>query len=349
MKFFFCFVAIFLLAQPAASSIIDKIDKGVNARTDILAIYKDGVLLKAEYRRGYTGTQKHKMWSMSKSVTSLLLARAVKEGRLSLQDSICDHIPLNELNSVEQCHMTIDDILFWQSGTSWSETYFGFDISNSNVMTGLYGEGGADFATYYKSLDYTPEAYKIGWNYSTGDSHFLSYLLKKVYSPLQYKTLPWDLLFDPIGLKDVTFETDHHGLFLGGSYIYMSQEDLNRVAQFILSEIKKPKLLPQAWFDHVLNARQNAQFNLQMVEDEIAPAIPGGHFWLNRVSNSDIQERPWQAVPEDTFAAFGVFGQMMFMVPSENLVVIRLSSDIKGGFDRENMLKIVMNFVKGRS
>lgn len=329
----------------AQTSLIDKIDKNFNDRTDILAIYQHGELVYEEYRRGYQASQKHRIWSMSKSITSLMVARAVQDGRLDISESICKYVPANALPNSELCNLTIDDLLFWRSGTQWSEIYIGLNLENSSVLEGLYGEGIKDFSKYYFSLPYRSELHSNGWNYSTGDSHMLSYILKKVYSAEEYEALPWTLIFDPLGISDVTFERDWTGTYLGGSYLFMNHGDLNKVAQLLLTEYKQPALLPQNWLPSVLTAKTESKYSNKMAEDGVAPAIPGGHWWLNQASNPDIQEIPWPDVPADAFAAFGVFGQMMFVIPSQDLVIIRLAQDVRNGFDRRNLLKTVFAFL----
>ena len=327
-------------------TLVDKIDQTIKGdRTDVLAIYRNNKLVFEEYRNGYEKGQKHKLWSMSKSLVSLMLAKTVGQEKMKLSDSICDHIAVTELSSTNQCEITLEKILFWQSGVAWDETYLGLDASQSNVLNGLYGTGIQDFSKYYFGLDYSAQI-NNGWNYSTGDTHIMTYLLKKAYTPMEYAAMPWTLLFDPLGIENVTFERDKSGTYLGGSYIYMAHEDLNKVAQFVLSELKQPKELPADWMQNALKAKTDATFTLEMVEDAIAPAIPGGHWWLNKPSNPDIQAVPWENMPEDTFAAFGVFGQMMYIVPSEDLVIIRLAQDVDGGFNKKRMLKKVMEYLE---
>ncbi len=331
------------LAYP--QSLIDKIDLSSNDRTDVLAIYKQGKLVYEEFRNQYSRHQKHKLWSVSKSITGLLVARAIDKGLLNVDDSICDYVSVSHLSSVQQCEVTLEDILYWQSGTEWSEAYVGWNGSNSNVLSGLYGEGISDFASYYFSLPYS-NSIENNWNYSTGDSHILMHILRQVYSPLEYDFMPWRDLFDPLGISDATFERDHTGLYLGGAYIFLSHPSLYKIGQFVSDEIKRPQLLPAHWMDYALTPRPNSLFTEEMIEEEKAPAIPAAHWWVNRPSNPTNQTVPWPRAPSDTFAAFGVFGQMMFVIPSEDLIIIRLAQDIRGGFDKAHFLDVTLQYAR---
>lgn len=344
-KTFFFLCCLIVSQLTFAESLINKIDALPNDRTDILAIYKEDQLVYEEYRNGYKPNQKHKLWSMSKSMTSLLVARAVKEGRIDVNNSICEYVGTSEVSSLSQCEITVDRLLFWQSGMDWAENYIGFKGGQSSVLNGLYGSGINDFSKFYFNLPHIKDV-KFNWNYSTGDSHILSYILRKVYSPMEYEKLPWTKLFDPLRIKQATFERDHQGTYLGGAYVFLSQQDLFQVAQFILNELKSPQYLTSNWLPYVLKAKPNAYLDQKMIDDATAPAIPGGHWWLNRPSNPDNQIVPWPEAPADTFAAFGVFGQMMFIIPSKNMVIIRLAQDIKGGFDKKNLLKVAFKYVE---
>ncbi len=346
MRLGLIFLLGYLFVHPVyANSLIDQIDTSIKYRTDILAIYKKGDLIYEEFRQGYQRDQKHKLWSLSKSISSLLVARAVKESVLNVEDSICLYVNVSDLSSPAMCEITIDRLLFWQSGVEWAEMYVGLDGSQSSVLNGLYGEGIYDFQKYYFSQSYL-NSVQYNWNYSTGDSHILSYILQRAYPPMHYDNLPWDKLFDPLGIKDATYERDHTGVYLGGSYIYLSHPSLNKIAQFILDEIETPKDLPDNWFDYVLTAKAEVEFSDEVQENQPAAAIPGGQWWLNHPTNPDLQKVPWPKAPADVFAAFGVFGQVMFIVPSQELVVIRLAQDIIGGFDDENLLNVALKYAE---
>ncbi len=341
-----CMILITLASALAfPKSLIDEIDLSSNDRTDVLAIYKNDTLVYEEFRHQYTRHQKHKLWSVSKSITGLLVARAVEKGLLNIHSSICDYVSVSHLSSVQQCEVTLEDILHWQSGTEWSETYIGWNGSSSNVLSGLYGEGISDFASYYFSLSYS-DTVENNWNYSTGDSHILMHILRQVYSPMEYDSMPWRELFDPLGISDATFERDHTGLYLGGAYIFLSHPSLYKIGQMVSDELKQPHLLPVDWMQQALTPRPNALFTEEMIEDEKAPAIPAAHWWVNRPANPDNQTVPWPRAPTDTFAAFGVFGQMMFIIPSEDIVIIRLAQDIRGGFDKAHFLDVTLKYAR---
>jgi CubicO group peptidase (beta-lactamase class C family) len=66
-------------------------------------------------------------------------------------------------------------------------------------------------------------------------------------------------------------------------------------------------------------------------------AVPGGHWWLNRAADSAAQ--PWPDAPADTFAALGHWGQAMYVIPSEHLVIVRYGDDRDGSYRHNELLK----------
>jgi CubicO group peptidase (beta-lactamase class C family) len=68
--------------------------------------------------------------------------------------------------------------------------------------------------------------------------------------------------------------------------------------------------------------------------------LPGAHWWLNRPPAGQ-SARPWADAPADTFAALGHWGQALYVVPSEGLVVVRFADDRDGRFSHNQLLALV--------
>jgi CubicO group peptidase (beta-lactamase class C family) len=75
----------------------------------------------------------------------------------------------------------------------------------------------------------------------------------------------------------------------------------------------------------------------QASQDE---AVPGGHWWLNRSIAGSAT--PWPDAPADTFAALGHWGQAMYVIPGENLVIVRYGDDRDGSYRHNELLKLAL-------
>lgn len=335
----------FSAAASASDSLIDKVEFSGLYKTDALILYKEGNIIHEEYRYGYDGDKVHRLWSVSKSFTSLLIGIAIKERRLSLHDKICDLIgEQKSVNNKHFCSMTVDDLLHWQSGIDWRENYFSFQFKNSTVLRALYGSGIHNFGEFFLSLPFTHEPGKK-FTYSTGDSHFLSYLLKQVYPAEEYDNLPWSKLFTPLGINSATLERDQTGTYMFGSYLYMKIHDILKLAKFVLREYKSSQILPENWMKESTQVRENVSFNWWDERFGKAPGIPARHWWVNRPSTPN-QMIPWPDAPADTFVAFGVFGQIVAIIPSQDAIIIRMAHDAIGSYDRSYFMKVMMHALK---
>lgn len=122
-------------------------------------------------------------------------------------------------------------------------------------------------------------------------------------------------LFLPLGIHSATIETDDNGTFIGSSFMYASARDWARLGQFCLQggQWQGEQLLPEDWLSYSTTPTHNNPRNNY-----------GAHFWLNADPEDKQQERSWPSLPADTFSMNGYQGQRVVIVPSKDLVVVRL-------------------------
>ena len=56
----------------------------------------------------------------------------------------------------------------------------------------------------------------------------------------------------------------------------------------------------------------------------------------------DGAPRPWPDAPEDSYAALGHWGQALYVLPSERLVIVRYGDDRDGSYQHNELLKRVI-------
>ena len=66
-------------------------------------------------------------------------------------------------------------------------------------------------------------------------------------------------------------------------------------------------------------------------------AVPGGHWWLNQAVAGAA--KPWADAPADSFAALGHWGQALYVLPSEGLVIVRYADDRDKSYQHNELLK----------
>ncbi|WP_448723208.1 serine hydrolase domain-containing protein [Pseudomonas farris] len=298
-------------------------------RTDALLVIRDGQLVYERYAGPTTAQTPHLTWSISKSLMAAVLGVAYGEGLFKLQDPAVKFYPPLEKHPA----MTMADLLHWASGLDWQEDYE-YAPLKSSVVAMLYTRGHRDMAAFTADHD---EYAKPGqaFRYSSGDSNLLSAALKTIVGPARYPDYPWTALFEPLGIRTAVWEADATGTFVASSYAYLTARDLARVGLLMARDgrWRERQLLPKDWVDFSREPFAGYQAN----QDE---AVPGGHWWLNRAVDGATQ--PWPDAPADTFAALGHWGQAMYVIPSEKLVIVRYGDDRDGSYRHNALLKLAL-------
>ncbi|WP_460147683.1 serine hydrolase domain-containing protein [Pseudomonas sp. S2_A02] len=298
-------------------------------RTDALLVIRDGQLVYERYAGPTTAQTPHLTWSISKSLMAAVLGVAYGEGLFKLQDPAVKFYPPLEKHPA----MTMADLLHWASGLDWQEDYE-YAPLKSSVVAMLYTRGHRDMAAFTANHD---EYAKPGqaFRYSSGDSNLLSAALKAIVGPARYPDYPWTALFEPLGIRSAVWEADATGTFVASSYAYLTARDLARVGLLMARDgrWRERQLLAKDWVDFSREPFAGYQAN----QDE---AVPGGHWWLNRAVGDATQ--PWPDAPADTFAALGHWGQAMYVIPSEKLVIVRYGDDRDGSYRHNELLKLAL-------
>lgn len=294
-------------------------------RTDALLVIRDGEIVYERYAGVTTATTPHLTWSISKSILATVLGVAFGEGRFRLGDQAAKFI------APFQAHpeITLQDLLHWASGLDWQEDYE-YAPLNSSVVAMLYTRGRGDMASFtaeHRAIT-TPG---LAYRYSSGDSNVLAAALKTMIGPQAYADYPWIALFDPLGIQSAVWETDGSGTFVGSSYVYMTARDLARIGLLMArgGRWQGRRVLPDAWVKFVLTPFDGRDVRAHQ-------EVPGGHWWLNRTLAG--HPGPWPDAPPDTFAALGHWGQALYVIPSERLVVVRYADDRDAGYGHNLLL-----------
>jgi len=296
-------------------------------RTDALVVIRDGQLIYERYVGPSTANTPHLTWSISKSLMAAVLGVAYGEGRFKLQDPAQTFYPPLKNHPAT----TMADLLHWASGIDWQEDYE-YAPLKSSVVAMLYTRGHRDMPAF--TVDHQRYAAPgQAFRYSSGDSNLLSAALKTIVGPSRYADYPWTALFDPLGIRHAVWETDATGTFVASSYAYLTARDLARIGLLMARDGRwgDKQLLPKDWVE--FNRGPFVQYRAH--QDE---AVPGGHWWLNRAA--DGVARPWPDAPADTFAALGHWGQAMYVIPSEHLVIVRYGDDRDGRYRHNELLKL---------
>lgn len=309
-------------------------------RTEGLLVIQGGAVLYERYARGYTADSPHLIWSGTKTFTNALTAIAVRDGLLSLDDSICTHI---DVSNPDNCVVTVGDLLAFGSGFSWRETYENDPPTTSSVVSMLYGDGTADMAAFVSGAARSA-APGSQWQYSSGDTTLLAAVVGAALAPTYGRDFAWSSLFEPLGMDNVTWERDGAGTLIGSSYLYAPPRDLARFGQLWLQDgcWDGQRILPTGW----VSASTSVSAPIQRTALDRGPSgTQGWQVWLNQpVYALGDREPPWDA-PVDAYAAMGHWKQRIIVVPSHDLVIVRTGDDRDGTYTDSDLFRHVLPLV----
>ncbi|MBE0600721.1 MAG: serine hydrolase, partial [Firmicutes bacterium] len=165
-------------------------------------------------------TDPHRMFSVSKSMTSLAIGLLEAEGRLRLTDAICDYFPDKLPDAVPGPlrRQTIRDML---------------RMASCHRFTTYKQSGDPDWTRTFFTVPPTHEPGTV-FHYDTSASHTLAALAERLTGmPILSFLQAW--LFDGIGATDAKrWLQDPVGVSQGGTGLIMTLDDLTKTAQFCL-------------------------------------------------------------------------------------------------------------------
>ena len=280
----------------------------------VVIIYKDTLVMES-YADGFNKDTEILGWSMTKSITATLIAMKIDEGKFTLDS---DHL-FPEWDDKRK-HIKLRDLLNMQSGLGFGEEY----ASLSDATRMLYISDDVSHIPLSSSPKYKPGTH---WYYSSGTSNILSALLRN-YSTSQeaYLNMPYERLFNPLGMNSAVLESDESGHYIGSSYMYATPRDWARFGLLYLNQGNwyGEQLIDSTWIDFVDNPVPDSK------------GIYGGHFWLN-ASNSAYPD-----VPSDLYSCNGFQGQYVFIIPSYDAVIVRMGLTEGALFDINGFLSGIL-------
>ena len=286
-----------------------------------LLIWHEGELLVREHFGDYDEKTLIVGKSMAKMVVSAVVGRAIKEGYIaSLDEPAATYI--TEWQGTEKDTVSIRHMLHMSAGF---EPFYTPSNSPFSKFLRSYLEG--------HNEDYLIDGYDLidepgtVYDYSQVVSDLLGMILERA-TGMPYGEYLDRSLIKPIGAQGGEVMMNRpNGLAHTGCCLLLPSESWLRIGLFLLDGgiVNGEALLPDGWMDEYLTP---------------SPANPamGMHIWLGEPY---LERRSWQEVGEPS--GFGIFHsepylasdlflfdgsghQVMYMVPSEQLVVLRTGS-----------------------
>jgi len=288
-----------------------------------VVIVKDGHVIAERYANGFGVSTPLLSYSVAKSFTNALLGILVRQGRLRVDQQV--GAPEWAAANDPRQRITIEDLLRMRSGLSVEERENGFNpVARMEYLQN-------DMAAYAAS--YALRA-PVGtdWDYTSGNTLILDRLLGQTVGGGEagMRTFAERQLLEPARLSGLTMEFDGSGVFMGASYVYAPARTYARFGELYLHDGVAPdgqRILPEGWVAWSRRSTLGEPY--------------GAGFWTNDGPSRAAAWRVRAGFPKDGFYASGYLGQRIYIIPSEQLVIVRFGYSQGESFGIEDDLALI--------
>jgi CubicO group peptidase (beta-lactamase class C family) len=282
--------------------------------TQAVVVVHHGQVIGERYAPGVTPATPLIGWSMTKSVTNALLGILVRQGKLDMAQPA----PIAEWSAPADRHhpITSDQLLRMVSGLHCGQSLkFGW---RTLFDTDTHMEYDMPDEAAFAARASVRADRGSQWQYTNCNFVLLSRIVRDAAGGTADKARAFIQreLFEPLGFEHATLEFDSAGTPLGSIHLWASARDWARFGLLYLRDgvsADARRILPEGWVDY--SARLTPQSDAYGY---------GAGFWTQRGDSSAGRERIASGMPADSFMAVGSQGQYTLIMPSEDLVIVRL-------------------------
>jgi len=259
---------------------------------DSVMIIRNGYVVLDAYFSPYAGSFPHDLGSVTKSVTTTLIAIAADQGKLQLDQPVVSFFPDRTIANLDarKKSLTVLDLVSMRNGME-SKCLHG----DEPTLDAMRSQPDWIQAALDRKMTSQPGTQ---FCYDSPGMHLLSAILQQAtgMSELDFAR---QYLFEPLGIQDVAWETDPQGYYHGWGDLHMKPQDAAKLGLLWLQQGKweSRQIVSAAWVSDSVMAQS------RMVGNEYGY----GYGW-------------WVSLIE--FYALGRGGQFIHVIPSMNAVVV---------------------------
>lgn len=263
----------------------------------LLLLHRDKLITEAYYNPCRPDTL-HRMFSISKSFTSIAIGLLEAEGKLSLTNKIIDYFPDKVPTAVHPyiANMTIRDMLMMR--TCHASTTYKLDMARDWV----------------ESFFTTPPTHPAGriFHYDTSSAHTLCALAERLSGMPLLSYLKEKL--PELGLSEKSYMlTDPFGISLGGSGLVATSMDLLKFGYLIYHRgfVDGRQLVPASYIDTATSFLTDTRMTAPVLSEAQGY---GYQFWRNQKGG---------------YTCYGMGGQLIIFLPEYDLICVT-TADTQG-------------------
>ncbi len=294
------------LSSSYIQDFLHALENGRQVHLHRIAVLCDSAVIAEAAHPAYRGLPTwHTCYSMTKSITALAVGILCGQGKLSPSDSVVELLELRRAGKWKT--LTVEHLLTMTSGALFCDF---FTVVEPNWQTAFFDESplfapGSKF--FYNSIN--------------------TYLLGRIVTKLSGLPLPEFIekhLFAPMDITRFFFECDSMGYAKGGWGLYLEIEDMLKIADLMLHDgsFAGRQLVPAEWIAE-----------MSVHHRDVDP----------KAGDYDYGYQTWICRKDDAVLFNGIFGQDIWLRPSQNIAVVVTSGNAEI-FQQSEMLDIISEY-----
>ncbi len=285
-----------------------------HTKTNALLILKNGKIVTEIYRNGSKPESRFISWSTGKSFVSTLVGMAIEDGYIDdVRDQLTKYLPA--LIGSAYDGVSIRDALQMASGVEWDEESYSFSDLSIPLNRGWEYSIVQHRYRFVEGANELPRAHEPGvkYNYNTLETCILGWLVETTTRQRMTKYFE-QRLWQPAGMEfEASWVIDGPqdiGREMAGGMLAASLRDYGRFGLMMLNGGKSNgrQLVSEAWVREATTADRDAVGYGKLYEGY--PLGYGYQWWL---------------FPNGHFEAQGIYGQLVYIAPKDNVVIVKLS------------------------
>ena len=288
------------------------------AHTDAFVLMKGGRIVAEHYAPHAQVNARHIVFSISKSLTALVSAVLEEQGVIDPDSPVVSLIPEAEGSAYGDC--SYRDVLDMRVSLDFDEAYLDKNGAFARYRRSTLwnpSEAGAPVETlteFLMTIQKADRPHGGPFFYASPNSDLLGILIERA-TGRRYVDLFSDLLWKPLGAKNhALVSVDGAGTARSAGGVCVTARDLARVGQMLLEGgiANGRQVVPAAWVEDMRNAGDPSAWAASQ-----PTMLPNGRYRSKWYQTGE---------PDGAFCAIGIHGQWLYVDPSTETVIVKLSS-----------------------
>jgi len=306
-----------------------------------LVIIRKGHIVGEAYFGNFKINSRHVSHSMAKSFTSALVGIAIDKGLIKdIDERICHYYKEWDCKDKDdlRSRITIRHTMTLTTGLEWQEDWSKWDPATNDALK--MGQSGR----FIKYMAERKGLHEPGqrFSYSTGDPMLLSRVIQAATGVTAFEFARQNLL-EPLNITNIDWEKDRDGYTSTAWGLHTTVREYAKFGYLFLNKgcWEDRRVVPEEWVE-----------KSTQTDPSVKMWKGYGYLWhVNLPIRLSISRSPIStaAIPPDGYMAEGVRGQNIFVLPSKDLVIVRVANQTTELMDLVKFLTMVLSAIENHN